>query len=133
MATNFKLVSLCAGAITLFAAGCDSGWDRVPEVAAQPTAQSQPPSGQLAANAGEAKAHPAESADDAALSAKVEMALDSEPDLHGAAIAVRSQEGVVTLSGTAKHPQLRSMAAQVALSIAGVELVRNEIALANEA
>jgi osmotically-inducible protein OsmY len=39
----------------------------------------------------------------------------------------------VTLSGTAKDPQLRSMAAQVALSIEGVKLVRNEIALGQEA
>jgi osmotically-inducible protein OsmY len=63
----------------------------------------------------------------------VESALKSEPDLHGAAISVRSQAGVVTLSGTAKDPQLRSMAAQVALSIEGVKLVRNDIALGQEA
>ena len=42
---------------------------------------------------------------------------------------MRTDQGVVTLSGSAKDPQLRSMAAEVALSVQGVKLVRNEITL----
>ena len=71
-----------------------------------------------------------ESAADSALSSKVETALKAEPDLHGTSFSVRSDQGVVTLSGSAKDPQVRSMAAEVALSIDGVKLVRNEITLA---
>lgn len=126
------------------AAGCNPDWsDRVPEVNATP--QSEAGSETAAQNRADAvdpqapkggsgaAEKTAESADDAALSSKVESALKSEPDLHGEAIAVRSQDGVVTLSGTTKHPELRSMAAQVALSIDGVKHVKNEIALAREA
>jgi osmotically-inducible protein OsmY len=44
-------------------------------------------------------------------------------------IAVKAADGVVTLSGSTKDPGLRSMAAQVALSVPGVRSVRNELTI----
>jgi hyperosmotically inducible periplasmic protein len=118
----------------LLLAGCNADWsDRLPEVAAQSKAQAAAPEAPGAASAGAIVAPAPESKGDAAVSAKVESALKSEPDLHGTSIAVRTDAGVVTLRGTAKDPQLRSMAAQVALSIDGVKLVKNEITLGHEA
>ncbi len=134
MDTRYGYASILVIAVALSMGGCNSDWtDRVPEVAAEPSSESQAaPNGKAEARP-EVGTQPTESANDAALSSKVESALKSEPDLHGSAISVRSQEGVVTLSGTTKDPQLRSMAAHVALSIEGVKLVRNEIALGQEA
>ena len=130
-ATNKLLRTLLCTA-ALVAAGCDpDGSGRVPEVAAQ-----TPSAAQLATSgpSGDAlSAKRAEAPNDAQLSAQVEAALKAEPDLHGSTIAVRTDDGVVTLSGTTKDPQLRSMAAQVALSVGGVELVRNELELSQEA
>jgi hypothetical protein len=127
--TGIACVVVCA--LALLTAGCNSdGSDRVPEMAGQAKAQAEP--GQPAASQpGTVNAPVPESVADAALSSKVESALKAEPDLHGTSIAVRTDEGVVTLSGSAKSPQLRSMAAEVALSIRGVKLVRNEIAFAH--
>ena len=129
MDTNCRYVGVLAAAWALLAGGCNSDWfDRVPEMGApaEARAKAETPAAQLRDDT----ARPTESAEDAALSSKVEAALDSEPGLHGSPIAVRSRQGVVTLSGTTPDPTLRSMAAQVALSIDGVRLVRNEIALA---
>ena len=130
--------SLSAAAIAcgcaLLLAGCNADWsDRLPEVATDSKAQAAPPGKQGANSAGPAVTPTPESADDAAVSAKVESALQAEPELHGASIAVRTEAGVVTLTGTTQDPQLRSMAAGVALSIDGVKLVKNEITLGQEA
>ena len=120
----------CAWLLT----ACNADWsDRLPQVATQAKAQAASSQEHGAKSAGTAVAPAPESAHDAALSSKVESALKAEPDLHGAAIAVRTDAGVVTLSGTAKDPQRRSMAAEVALSIDGVKLVKNEITLGQEA
>ena len=125
----YRTGCLCAGVVALLLAGCN---DHVPEVT--PKASAETVQGKPAASTQSVVTpQPTQSAADATLSAKVESALKAEPDLHGVAIAVRSEDGVVILSGAAKDPQLRSMAAQVALSIEGVKLVRNEIALAQEA
>lgn len=147
MDTKYTQRWMWAAVFGFLAAGCNPDWsDRVPEVNAQ-TPRSESRSSERAAepnrsDGGERQIHagssvvPAQSAEtaaDAALSSKVESALGSEPDLHGSAIAVRTQDGVVTLSGTTRHAELRSMAAQVALSIDGVKHVKNEIALAREA
>ena len=61
---------------------------------------------------------------------KVESALSAETALKGSSIAVKAADGVVTLTGSTKDPELRSMAAQVALSVAGVRSVRNELTIA---
>jgi hyperosmotically inducible periplasmic protein len=132
MDKKYRLGWIPVGMCVLLATACNSDWfDRVPEVKARGGSAAEASAGQTAMP-GKIPTRP-ESAEDAALSSKVEAALGSEPDLHVSPIAVRSQEGVVTLSGTTPDPKLRSMAAQVALSIDGVKLVRNEIALAQEA
>ena len=64
------------------------------------------------------------------LTGKVESALSAETALKGSSIAVSAADGVVTLTGSTKDPELRSMAAQVALSVAGVRSVRNELTIA---
>jgi osmotically-inducible protein OsmY len=131
MDTDCRYAWTLAAVSALFAGGCNSNWsDGVPELNApsEARAEAAKPAGQ-SARPGSA-ARPIESAVDAALSSKVERALGAEPDLHGSSIAVRSRQGIVTLSGVTSDPKRRSMAAQVALSIDGVELVRNEIALA---
>jgi hyperosmotically inducible protein len=120
---------LAAGVLAIGLAGCN---DRAPEMTPDASAEVTPVDPAAAAR-GEAMPNATESAADATLSAKVESALGAEPDLHGIAIAVRSEDGVVILSGAARDPQLRSMAAQVALSVDGVKHVRNEITLAQEA
>ena len=66
---------------------------------------------------------------DIALASKIEAAIAAETALHGASIAVKAADGVVTLSGSTKDPGLRSMAAQVALSVPGVRSVRNELTI----
>ena len=66
---------------------------------------------------------------DIALVSKVESALAAETALHGSSIAVKAADGVVTLLGSTKDPELRSMAAQVALSIDGVRSVKNELTI----
>ena len=136
MDTGYRLGIACVAAwgLALAVSGCNSEWsDRLPEVK---QATAQPAGGQdakipetVSAPAPEVTAPAPESAADSALSSEVETALKAEPDLHGTSIAVRTDQGVVTLSGSAKDPQLRSMAAEVALSVQGVKLVRNEITL----
>jgi hyperosmotically inducible protein len=71
----------------------------------------------------------APTAQDAALASQIETAIKAETALHGAAIAVKVADGVATLSGSTKDPDLRSMAAQIALSVPGVRSVRNELTL----
>ena len=122
-------------AVFLFAlAACDGeGFHRVPEVSAQPNASAQDAKPSAPEAASGVPQQPAEPPEDAELAARVEAALKAEPSLHGASIAVRSDDGVVTLRGSTKDPELRSMAAHVALSVEGVKHVRNEIALARDA
>lgn len=126
-------IGVCAAAALL--AGCDlESFDRVPEVGTRTEAGTSPtPSASGVSDDEGARAGEARDARDTELTTRVEAALDGEPDLHGARIGVRSADGVVTLSGTARDPQLRSMAAEVALSVEGVRRVRNEITLAQEA
>lgn len=57
-------------------------------------------------------------------------ALAAETALHGSRIGVIADDGVVTLTGSTRSPDLRSMAAQITPSVNGVRLVRNELAIA---
>lgn len=68
--------------------------------------------------------------EDTALARRIESALAAETALHGSRIGVIADDGVVTLTGSTRSPDLRSMAAQIALSVNGVRLVRNELAIA---
>ena len=72
------------------------------------------------------------SAGDSKLASRIEAALAAETALHGSSIGVSAVEGVVTLTGSTRSPDLRSRAAQIALSVDGVKLVRNELAIARE-
>jgi len=71
-------------------------------------------------------------ADDEALATKVEAALSAETTLHGSSIDVVADDGVVTLTGSTRSPDTRSIAAQIALSIDGVKHVRNELAVSRD-
>jgi len=72
------------------------------------------------------------SAEDSKLASRIEAALAAETTLHGSSISVSAADGVVTLTGSTRSRDLRSMAAQIALSVDGVKLVRNELAIARE-
>jgi hyperosmotically inducible protein len=72
------------------------------------------------------------SAGDSKLASRIEAALAAETALHGSSIGVTAVDGIVTLTGSTRSHDLRSMAAQIALSIDGVKLVRNELAIARE-
>lgn len=69
---------------------------------------------------------------DSDLADRIESALNAETSLHGSRIGVIAADGVVTLTGSTRTPDLRSMASQIALSVSGVRLVRNELAVAME-
>lgn len=76
--------------------------------------------------------HKAMSPQDNDLAGRIESALNAETSLHGSRIGVIAADGVVTLTGSTRTPDLRSMASQIALSVVGVRLVRNELAVAME-
>lgn len=96
-----------------------------------PTAQGQSPGPLPSAVQGGNGAAPAQgTAEDSALANRIESALAAETALHGSPIGVAAADGVVTLSGSTRTPDLRNMAAQIALSVEGVKLVRNELAIA---
>lgn len=69
---------------------------------------------------------------DSDLAGRIESALNAETSLHGSQIGVMAADGVVTLTGSTRSPDLRSMASQIALSVTGVRLVRNELAVSME-
>jgi len=69
---------------------------------------------------------------DSDLAGRIESALNAETSLHGSRIGVMAADGVVTLTGSTRSPGLRSMASQIALSVTGVRLVRNELAVSME-
>jgi hyperosmotically inducible protein len=123
---------ICAA--SLLAAGCDANSSgQAAEAAVGADDDSPPRAGKPKHADGAISAPEAESAQDARLSAQVEAAIGAEPELRGASIAIRTEAGVVTLSGTAPHPELRSLAAQVALSVEGVKHVRNELQISQQA
>lgn len=90
------------------------------------------PTNKPARNAPVADPAKAVSERDNALADRIESALNAETSLHGSRIGVIAADGVVTLTGSTRTPDLRSMASQIALSVAGVRLVRNELAVAME-
>ncbi len=108
------------------ASGAPQEPSRTSGAVASPAAPPHPPSGGALPSTREtAEATP----NDIALVAKIEAAIAAETALHGSSIAVKAADGVVTLTGSTKDPGLRSMAAQVALSVPGVRSVRNELTI----
>jgi osmotically-inducible protein OsmY len=69
---------------------------------------------------------------DSDLAGRIESALNAETSLHGSRIGVIAANGVVTLTGSTRSPDLRSVASHIALSVDGVRLVRNELAIGME-
>ncbi len=67
--------------------------------------------------------------DDAMLTAKVKAALIESPDTKAHQISVETSSGVVQLSGFVNNEQARAAATTVAMSVAGVKSVSNEIAI----
>jgi len=66
---------------------------------------------------------------DAETEAAVLAALIDDHELHAAGIGVRAKEGDVTLSGRVALQSERDRAERVALSLGGVERVRNRLAV----
>jgi osmotically-inducible protein OsmY len=66
--------------------------------------------------------------DDTAITTKVKTALAGDPGLKTLVDAsVRTDRGVVTLSGAVDSPDLKARAAQVASSVPGVRGVENDL------
>jgi hyperosmotically inducible protein len=64
---------------------------------------------------------------DASVGAHVTAAIQADSQLQGQNIAVASNNGLVTLSGSVPDPAQRDRAAQVTLAVAGVTGVANRI------
>jgi hyperosmotically inducible protein len=71
--------------------------------------------------------HAAASIDDATITNKVKAAIVAEPALKATAIQVKTNDGVVTLSGTIDAPEKAERAKQLAQTIDGVKTVNNEL------
>lgn len=99
--------------------GIDSAFDAGgrPQAAEQPPADARQEQMVMAANA----------TGDAVLAARVKAAISSNPGLESATVDVNAVDGVVTLYGTADTPVMRNQVAMVALNVAGVRSVKNEI------
>lgn len=68
-----------------------------------------------------------QSAEDAALAARVKAALGMRKGLAGCAIHVACQEGVVCLTGAALRPGQKRLAGEVVAGTVGVDAVRNRL------
>jgi hyperosmotically inducible periplasmic protein len=85
---------------------------------------------QSASNAASNAANPAApgmQTGDASVGAHVTAAIQADSQLQGQNIAVASNNGLVTLSGSVADPAQRDRAAQVTLAVAGVTGVANRI------
>jgi hyperosmotically inducible periplasmic protein len=65
--------------------------------------------------------------DDVALTTSVKAALVSADDLKAADITVRSENGIVSLSGTVPSLEQKVRATSVAVDVKGVQRVKNEL------
>lgn len=74
------------------------------------------------------RARPAGAAyDDATISTRVKTALLNDPDVAALKIDVRTSQGVVTLTGTARSSAEEQKAIEVARRVQGVKDVRSEL------
>lgn len=81
----------------------------------------------LVAKTESAVANAAVATDDAAVTTKVKTALLTESGLRSLDIHVDTREGVVTMSGTADSELTRNRAKEVALGVAGVKSVVDQM------
>lgn len=67
--------------------------------------------------------------DDALLTAKVKTALIQSPDTKAHQITVKTEGGVVQLSGFVNSPETKTAAATIAMSVSGVKAVDNALSV----
>lgn len=70
--------------------------------------------------------------DDATISTRVKTALLNDPEVGALRIEVRTEQGVVTLSGTARNQAESQRAVQLARGVPGVKDVRSELKVGGE-
>jgi hyperosmotically inducible periplasmic protein len=68
-------------------------------------------------------------ADDTGITQQVKSRFLDSPQVDGRAISVETLRGTVLLSGIATTPLEKATASEIALSVAGVRLVQNEITI----
>lgn len=68
-----------------------------------------------------------EQIDDAVITSKIEAKMAADTQVSAFNVGVDTQDGVVRLSGTVKHPEARREAEEIARSTKGVRRVVNEI------
>jgi len=83
--------------------------------------------GDVKASANEATAQMGEFIDDAAITAAVSARLAGDPDLSAIKIDVDTRDGKVTLSGPAPTEAARARAAELAISVKGVQGIDNQL------
>ena len=71
---------------------------------------------------------PTRVADDATIISAVKAEIDKDPELAPLNIDVQSKDGLVTLKGIAPNEATADRAAQIAVSVAGVKQVTNQVA-----
>jgi hyperosmotically inducible protein len=133
------MVTMLALAGMIALVGCQNRADRGP-------ASDQPPgppgpaarAGEAARDAGQAAGNAVESvgqaAENAALTARVKNALLIAKDMDTSNLNVdTTKEGVVTLKGTVPTAAMKERAAKLAKQVAGVNRLRNELAVAAQA
>ncbi len=112
---------------TALAAGCDRNTpDRTAERAGEKIDQA-------AAEIKEKAGQTGNKIEDAAITAKVKMALVGEPGLKALKIDVDTANGVVTLTGVVDTPQSLDRATQVAQAVDGVKSVDNRLNVKSKA
>jgi hyperosmotically inducible periplasmic protein len=67
--------------------------------------------------------------DDAGITLQVKSRFLDSPEVDGRAISVETLHGTVLLSGVATTPLEKAAASEIALGVAGVRLVQNEITI----
>jgi hyperosmotically inducible protein len=115
------LVTATLAAIMIAGCGEHSKSDNV----AQRDEQTMTPP--IANDAGKMNGTATASVDDSMITTKVKAAIVAEPTLSAMDIKVKTDDGVVTLSGTIDTPDKADRAKQLAQTVDGVKTVNNEL------
>ena len=94
--------------------------------APQPTADQYPPDPPPRVDTPDAR-HPAQYHDDAMITSRVQAAVLGVPGVHAQNLQISTYDGVVTLRGTAAHPDAARNAVQAARQTTGVKSVDYDI------
>lgn len=95
-------------------------------------AETQQPSGQAKANVNQAVADAAAAVSDATITTKINASLVADDKLKAGHIDVKSNDGHVTLTGSAPDSESLSRATSLALAVNGVRSVDNQLVLARK-